>query len=206
MILRPGSCSWCSDQVSSLGELWHKLARLAWRRRVDKLAAGGILSWSRGLKRSNALKAANLQRNENKENNNCDRWRNSLPLSRPEKLLRLVPLADQSLRWTSSIVLQMFKSSGVEIMIGSFHLRPGLVSPLGRVEPADQLLGRALVRLHRRFIVATSRRLDLHQRWNSFCQSQIPTILTFGHCFTPLRDPACCMNGLLLILQQLRKR
>ena len=102
------------------------------------------------MKRSNALKAANLQRNENDENNNCDRWRNSLPLSRPEKLLRLVPLADQSLRWTSSVVLQMFKSSGVEIFIGSFHLRPRLVSPLGRVEPADQLLGRALC-LHRRF-------------------------------------------------------
>ena len=134
--------------------------------------------------------------------NHRGRW--SLPLSGPEKLLRLVPLADQSLRWTSSIVLQMFKSSGVEIFIGSFHL--SLVSPLGRVEPADQLLGRALVRLHRRFIVPTSRRLDLHQQWNSFCQSQIPTILTFGHCFTPLRDPACCMNGLLLILQQLRKR
>ena len=115
MILRPGSCSWCSDQVSSLGELWHKLARLAWRRRVDKLAAGGILSWSGGLKRSNALKAANLQRNEdseNDENNKCDRWRNSLPLSRPEKLLRLVPLTDQGLRWTSQLPLKISSYSG----------------------------------------------------------------------------------------------
>ena len=34
------------------------------------------------------------------------------------------------------------------------------------------------------------------------CQSPFPWVcLTLGHCFTPLRGPACCMNGLLLILK-----